>query len=389
VPQNAIPGRYARLDLSADGIDFVPLTELVDVRLSINVGELETTTHDSNGRRTYIPGLTDFEMSVSAQHVEGCPAQNLVHETVDSLTQVFFRYRLQTVAGRREWQGRAFVRTGSLAGPLDEAAKLDVQMRCSGVHAVRQPEPAEPVLVEPPPFISVAPSWYLDVSAAAGGIAPDVIGGRDATYQGLVFGDDGPGGLPSYLSNNSTGAGRSLMGVSNATLGTLMKNANGRWWISWWVMIPALYTPAYYTIMVEWSAVNGAPFFLAAGYHDPTSWRSVGYWSANGTDYVGTAQPYMKWTNYQIGCRAKAGDPTTDEFVKYMDGVMLGTITERVLNNTQLNRGDARVGLSSRDPDNGGIWLGAEPAIWDGYGCSEADVAAVYARGLAGIRLDA
>lgn len=131
---SCIPGRFAKLQLSADGgTTFVNLGAIVDVTMNVNVDELECTTHDSNGAREYIPNHHDVTMDVSARWFDGDPGQEMLLDAAFSKTVLNFVFTMQTLTGRKKFTGTCFATTASPSGPLDDTGSFDVSLRCSGV----------------------------------------------------------------------------------------------------------------------------------------------------------------------------------------------------------------------------------------------------------------
>lgn len=183
MPPQTIPGRLARLQLSVDGEAWADFGGIVDVAMSISVSELETTTHASNGQRSYIPGLSDFALSVAAQHIDLDPGQSIIHDTVDTKQPVHFKYYLLNAPGRPAWRGMCFMRSGSLAGPLNDAGKFNTTLRCSRVYRDRMPELIEPIVIPEVELVELPiPFLYypFDGDLLNYGSAP----GQDAAFMG-------------------------------------------------------------------------------------------------------------------------------------------------------------------------------------------------------------
>lgn len=202
-----IPGRFARLEVSTDGDVFYNFAGIVDVAMSISVSELETTTHDSNGGRTFIPGLIDYSMTSTNRWQDGDPGQDIVLENVDTKRLVHFRYTLQTAAGRKQWEGLCFLRTGTLAGPLKESATFAVTLRCSGVRMVRQAAPVGPVAEPALPPLAPLPDalvllYTMEAASISGATVTDYSGtARNGTLVNTPAQVAGPtGGALSFVA---------------------------------------------------------------------------------------------------------------------------------------------------------------------------------------------
>jgi hypothetical protein len=136
----AVPGRFAKIEVSQDGINFLNLGGIIDVTLNINVDELECTTHDSNGVREYIPNHSDFSLDVSSRWVDGDPGQRLVMIATQTKQRFTFRFfmDIDPGSGKFFWEGLAFATTASPSGPLDDTGSLDLTLRASGVQQLTQ-----------------------------------------------------------------------------------------------------------------------------------------------------------------------------------------------------------------------------------------------------------
>ena len=137
----SIPGRLAKLQLSADGTTFVNFGGIVDITLNINVDELETTTHDSNGSREYIPNHSDFGLDASGLWEDGDPGQEVFLNALDAKQTLHFVFTMETRNGAKQWEGTCFGTNANPSGPLDDAAAMDVTFRCSGVSRTTQVVP--------------------------------------------------------------------------------------------------------------------------------------------------------------------------------------------------------------------------------------------------------
>lgn len=139
MPSMAIPGRLAKLELSPDGgTTFENLGGIVDVTMNLNVDELETTTHDSNGVREYLPNHSDVTWDVSCRWMDGDPGQEILMVAVFAHTVFPLRFYMEVVSGRKRFDGNGFATSASPAGPLDDTGSLDVSIRGSGVSMTQQ-----------------------------------------------------------------------------------------------------------------------------------------------------------------------------------------------------------------------------------------------------------
>ena len=136
----AVPGRYAKLEVSDDGVTFVNVGGGVDLNLDINIDELEVTDHDSNGIREYIPNHSDATIGVSGRWLDGDPGQRIIMLATTTKARFSFRYYqdVDPGSGKFYWSGLAFATSAGAAGPLDDAGSLDLTLRCSGVQQLTQ-----------------------------------------------------------------------------------------------------------------------------------------------------------------------------------------------------------------------------------------------------------
>ena len=139
MPDLRIPGRLAKCNLSADnGATFENLGGIVDIGMNLNVDELETTTHDDNGARTYLPNHHDATFDVSARWQDGDPGQEILMVSVFAKTVLQFQFFMEIASGRKRFDGSCFATSASPQGPLDDTGGLDVTLRGSGVQMTTQ-----------------------------------------------------------------------------------------------------------------------------------------------------------------------------------------------------------------------------------------------------------
>ena len=138
---SAIPGRVGRVNASFDnGATYIAIGGLVDATLNGNVDELETTTHDSDGSREYIPNFHDETMDLTMRWDEEDPGQaSLISSTFPTPTSFKVRFIMQQQSGKRRFDADAFITSFSPAQPLDDTASFDLSLRLSGTVATTQP----------------------------------------------------------------------------------------------------------------------------------------------------------------------------------------------------------------------------------------------------------
>jgi hypothetical protein len=236
------------------------------------------------------------------------------------------------------------------------------------------------------------PDLYLDYASFAAGAVPDASGNaHHATAAGIVVHPtDGPGGLPCAKHNNTTGGARSYCYVSSANLGALGRHANGTWWHSGWIKVPAQYTQAYNTIMggLPGSSIAQAMSVLSVqGFTFGASWGE-GDFGARGN--VTPVNSYVVWHNFQYGVRA-APTPGQYEFTHARDGVIIvrerASLASITAQYGRPSGGRLELGGREGESDRGGDFWRAADALIDGVSVTDDDIAAIYAAGLAGVSL--
>lgn len=135
----AIPGRLARLEVSSDGgTVFVRVGGIVTITKSTKTDETESTDHDSDGHREYLPGHDDTSFSVDARWKDGDPGQNMIIDASYSKQMLQFKFYMHKNSNKRMWSGRCFVTSEDEDGPLDETGALKFGLRGSAVVPTRQ-----------------------------------------------------------------------------------------------------------------------------------------------------------------------------------------------------------------------------------------------------------
>jgi len=105
----------------------------VDITMNLTVDELETTTHDDNGHRTYLPNHDDIAFDVASRWEDGDPGQEIVLGYIFAKAVFPFVFTMETAPNRKRFSGNGFAKTFSPAGPLNDAGGLAFSMRGSGV----------------------------------------------------------------------------------------------------------------------------------------------------------------------------------------------------------------------------------------------------------------
>lgn len=135
----AIPGRLGRFQVSTDGVVYYDVKGIVDQTLTINVDELETTSHDSAGHREYIPNFDDSTVDLPLRWLDSDVGQKLLLNSAGQKIIMQCKFFMDTVSGHTLWTGSCFVTSASISGPLDDVASFDVSLRMSGLGQSVQP----------------------------------------------------------------------------------------------------------------------------------------------------------------------------------------------------------------------------------------------------------
>ena len=125
-------GYDATLEISTDGSTYYDINGLVDVTFNGNVGEMDSTTHDDSTFRTYLVNRMDGTLDGSVKWDESDTGQNMLETSWIGLGTRYYRYRMQTGSGYREYKGTGFVTSLSPSGPNDDVAEASFSIRLSG-----------------------------------------------------------------------------------------------------------------------------------------------------------------------------------------------------------------------------------------------------------------
>lgn len=135
-----IAGRLMKIEVSEDGgSSWENLGGLVDATLNLNIDELECTSHDDNGARSYIPNHHDATVDFSSRYDEADDGQDIIIDAAFAKTVLDFRVYMQVSSGLRRFDAEGFATSLAMAGPLDDTANLDGTIRLSGLTATTQP----------------------------------------------------------------------------------------------------------------------------------------------------------------------------------------------------------------------------------------------------------
>lgn len=135
-----IAGRLSRANVSDDGgAIFNNLGRAVDLTLNINIDELETTSHDSNGAREYIPNHHDATLDFTLRWDEDDIGQAIVLDAVFAKTVLKMQFLMQVLSGTVRFDADGFATSFSPSGPLDDTAGVDGTFRLSNLVKTNQP----------------------------------------------------------------------------------------------------------------------------------------------------------------------------------------------------------------------------------------------------------
>lgn len=123
-----IAGRLQTLRVGAS----VDVNGIVDGSISLEVEELDSTTHDSGGFREFLTGRMAGTMDFTMKW-DGSDTGQLALETASfDRTQIAVEFRMNTGSTLREYTGTAQITNWAPNGPNDDVAELSVSMRLTG-----------------------------------------------------------------------------------------------------------------------------------------------------------------------------------------------------------------------------------------------------------------
>ncbi len=130
----SIAGHLSKIVISDDGgATWINLGGIIDMTLNLNIDELETTTHDSGGARSYIPNHHDATVDGTLRWDEDDLGQASVLEAVFDKTSFLVQLTMQTQLGKKRFDASAFATNCSPGGPLDDTAGLALTLRLSNL----------------------------------------------------------------------------------------------------------------------------------------------------------------------------------------------------------------------------------------------------------------
>lgn len=138
----AIPGRLGKVFVSTDaGATYIPVSGVVDMKPNQNLQELETTSHDSNGHREYIPNHDDATMDLNCRFLDQDGGQLALKNSLEFKKVLQIKYMFDSVQGHSQYTASCFPTKISPAAPLDGVATFDVTLRLSLLQRGVQPAP--------------------------------------------------------------------------------------------------------------------------------------------------------------------------------------------------------------------------------------------------------
>ncbi len=135
-----IAGRLGGVKISPDnGATYLPLGGIIDQSLTLEVDELECTSHDSGGVREYEPNFASASAELSLRWDEDNQAQLFLESTVLPEPLKFkMQFYLQLASGRKLYTAEAFITSWNATANLDDTASLAVSLRLSKLIASTQ-----------------------------------------------------------------------------------------------------------------------------------------------------------------------------------------------------------------------------------------------------------
>lgn len=135
-----IAGRLAGVKISPDnGATYLPLGGIVDQSLSLEVDQLECTSHDSGGTREYEPNFASATAELSLRWDEDNAAQLFLEDSVLPTPIKFkMQFYLEQASGRKLYNTDAFVTNWTASGNLDDTAGLSVSLQLSNLTSTTQ-----------------------------------------------------------------------------------------------------------------------------------------------------------------------------------------------------------------------------------------------------------
>ena len=131
----SIPGRYAKLLVSEDGVNYVNHGGLMDITLNENTDENECSSKDSAGNREYLVGFSDYSLDGGARFLDGDPGQQVVKNSRAAKTKFYVKFYMDVDPGssKEVIEATAFATSFNRSAPLDDTSGVDFTYRLSNV----------------------------------------------------------------------------------------------------------------------------------------------------------------------------------------------------------------------------------------------------------------
>lgn len=122
-----IAGRLQELDWGGNAVNGI-----VDGTLNTETEELDTTTHDDGGDRTYIAGRSSHTLDLTLKYDEADTAQAAMLTAANARTTAAIAFRMQASGGLIEYTGTGLITSSSLVGSNDDVAEFNMTIRVTG-----------------------------------------------------------------------------------------------------------------------------------------------------------------------------------------------------------------------------------------------------------------
>jgi hypothetical protein len=128
-----IEGRLQTMAVDNGG-GFVNINGIVDGSFTLEVEELDSTTHDSGAFRSFLGGRGMATVELTLRYDEADPGQlSLATAAIGQLDTYGWRFRQQVGGGFKQWTSTSgMVTSYNPSGPNDDLAELSVSIRMSG-----------------------------------------------------------------------------------------------------------------------------------------------------------------------------------------------------------------------------------------------------------------
>lgn len=100
------------------------LGELRDYTLSVEMSEIDATSHGSSGWREIIAGIKSWNFDAEALYVDDNATQDQLRDALSGDTKLTVTFI--PITGDKKWQGSAYVTSWDLSGPTEDAAATSI-----------------------------------------------------------------------------------------------------------------------------------------------------------------------------------------------------------------------------------------------------------------------